>query len=79
MDFIFELPKTKKGYTGILVVVDRFSKMAHFVPLNEDTSARQVARLFFQYIVKYHGLPKSIVSDRDGRFTGNFWRELFRE
>ena len=79
MDFIFELPKTENGYTGILIVVDRFSKRAHFVPLNEDTSACQVARLFFQYIVKYHGLPTLIVSDHDGRFTGNFWRELFRE
>lgn len=57
MDFITDLPPTADGHTAIFVVVDRFSKMAHFIPLKEDTSAKTVARKFFQEVVKHHGLP----------------------
>ena len=52
--------------------------MAHFIPIGADTSAKNIADIFFRKIVKFHGLPLSIVSDRDGRFTSRFWRELMR-
>jgi hypothetical protein len=73
MDLIVELPKSKRGSTGILTVVDRFSKMSHFIPLKSDTTAQSIATLFFDNIVKLHGVPLSIVSDRDPRFMSNFW------
>ena len=77
MDFITDLPKTSKGNTSILVVVDRFSKMVKIIPLNKNTTAPHIANVFFKHVVRYHGIPKSIVSDRDTRFTARFWRELF--
>ena len=76
MDLIVELPKVK-GYAIIWVVVDRFSKMAHFILL-KTTQAKELADTFIQYIWKYHGLPISIVSDRDPTFTSRFWMALMR-
>ena len=73
MDFITSLPRSSKGNTQIFVVVDRLSKMAHFIPCKKAASAVDVASLFMQHVFKIHGLPKSIVSDRDPKFTGNFW------
>ncbi|XP_052117959.1 uncharacterized protein LOC127747717 [Arachis duranensis] len=69
LDFISALPKSE-GFGSILVVVDRFSKYATFIPAPTDCTAEEVARLFFKNVVKYWGLPKSIISDRDPRFTG---------
>jgi hypothetical protein len=66
------------GKSVILTVVDHFSKFAHFIPLRHPYSAASVARAFFDDIVRLHGLPCSIVSDRDVVFTNNFWTELFR-
>jgi Integrase core domain len=63
----------------VLVVVDRFSKMCHLMLLSDDTTAPAVADAFFENVVKLHGLPKTIVSDRDPRFTSRFWRELFSQ
>jgi transposase InsO family protein len=62
----------------ILTVVDRFSKSAHFIPLGHPYSAASVAKAFFDSIVRLHGLPTSIVSDRDSVFTSNMWKDLFR-
>ena len=77
MDFITHLPTTKKGNDSIVVFVDLFSKMAHFVAMKATDSAPQVARIFFDTIFKLHGLPKRIVSDRDPKFTSMFWKTLF--
>jgi hypothetical protein len=76
MDFIEGLPKVH-GKSVILTVVDRFSKYAHFIPLGHPYTAVSVARAFFDGVVRLHGFPASIVSDRDPVFTGNVWRDLF--
>ncbi|MCO5562216.1 hypothetical protein L7F22_015842 [Adiantum nelumboides] len=77
MDFIFGLPKSIHGNIGIWTIVDRFSKQAHFIPIKKTIKAHQMATLFISQIFKYHGLPTSIVSDRDPRMTSNFWKGLF--
>ena len=77
MDFIIGLPKSE-GYGYIIVVVDRFSKYATFIAAPKDCTAEETARLFLMNVVKYWGLPNFIISDRDSRFTGKFWMELFK-
>lgn len=77
MDFIEGLPKVNNK-SVILTVVDPLSKAAHFIPLGHPYTATTVARAFFDEIVRLHGLPESIVSDRDPVFTSNLWRELFQ-
>ena len=74
MDFIEGLPKS----FGSNVVVDRFTKYAHFIPLASHYTAKIVADTFFDQIFKLHGLPLSIISDRDKVFSSAFWQELFR-
>jgi transposase InsO family protein len=73
MDFITQLPKSE-GNTSVWVIVDRFSKMAHFIPLTEPATAENLAKIFVREIWRLHGLPSDIVSDRDSRFTSNFWQ-----
>ena len=77
MDFITDLPKTRNEHSSILVVVDCFIKMVKLIPLSKNTMAPVIAQIFFEHVVRYHGIPQSIVSDRDPRFTARFWRELF--
>jgi hypothetical protein len=78
MDFITQLPPTKAGWDAIVVFVDTFSKMIHLVPTKTTATAPETALLFFNNVVKLHGLPKSIVSDRDAKFTSKFWKTLFQ-
>ncbi|KAJ1257318.1 hypothetical protein BS78_K102800 [Paspalum vaginatum] len=77
MDFIEGLPRSKR-YNCILVVVDKFSKLAHFIPLSHPFTALTVAQTYMEYVYKLHGLPTSIISDRDCIFTSRLWQELFR-
>ena len=78
MDFIFGYPPDKDRNTGIVVFVDRFSKMVHLCPVKETISAEETARIFIDTIFRHHGMPENIVSDRDPRFTSRFWRSLFQ-
>ncbi|KAE8708434.1 cytochrome P450 78A7-like [Hibiscus syriacus] len=77
LDFISALPKSE-GYGLIMVVVDRFSKYMTFIPCPKDCTAEEAARAFFKNVVKHWALPSSIISDRDPRFTGRLWTELFK-
>ena len=77
LDFTDGLPPSH-SYTVILVVVDRLSKCGHFLPLSHPYTAVKVAELFFNNILRLHGLSTSIVSDRDTAFTSKFWQELFK-
>jgi hypothetical protein len=71
MDFMVSLPPSR-GFDAIMVVVDRFSKMAHFIYTKDEATAQKISKLFFINVFKHHGLLKDIVSDRDPKFTSKF-------
>jgi hypothetical protein len=78
MDLITQLPVTKAGHDCIVVFIDRLTKMVHFVPTVTAVSAEQLAKIFVHNVWRLHGFPKEIVSDRDTRFTSQFWTEIMR-
>lgn len=77
MDFITGLPKSK-GYDAVMVVVDRLSKYLHFLLLRHPYLAKNIAALFVKEIIRLHGIPSSILSERDPIFISSFWKELFQ-
>jgi hypothetical protein len=78
MDFITDLPKSE-GYDTILVVIDRLTKMSHFIPCRKDLDTRQFANLFMKEVVRLHGLPRDIITDRGTLFTSDIWKETTKE
>ena len=77
IDFIIGLPNSS-GFTVIMVVIDRLTKYSHFVSMKSNCTSKTLAEAFMCHIIKLHGVPKSIVSDRDKVFTSNFWQHLFK-
>ena len=77
MDFITGIPKIKKQNDSIFVVVGNFSKAAHFIPVKSNYKEVHISDIFLKEIFRLHRISKGIISDRDTKFTRNFWRYLF--
>ncbi|GJS24991.1 putative reverse transcriptase domain-containing protein [Tanacetum coccineum] len=76
MDFVTKLPKTSSGHDTIWIIVDRLTKSTHFIPIRETDSMETLTRLYLKEIVSRHGVPISIISDRDSHFTSKFWQSM---
>jgi hypothetical protein len=76
MDFIVRLPTTQRGFDSIWVIVDGLTKSAHFILVKSNYHPHQYDDIYFQQVVRLHGVPKSIVSDRGPQFTAHFWERL---
>ena len=79
MDFVVGLPKTLGKFDSIWVIVDRLTKSAHFIPVKVTYNAEKLAKLYISKIVRLHGVPLSIISDRGTQFTSKFWKTLHAE
>ena len=78
MDFVMGLPPSQRGNDAAWVIVDRLTKSAHFIPMRMTHSMEKLAQLYVDEIVRLHGVPVTIVSDRDPRFTSSFWKSLHK-
>nr|GEX92854.1 reverse transcriptase domain-containing protein [Tanacetum cinerariifolium] len=78
MDFITKLPKTTNGYDTIWVIIDRLTKSSYFLPMRENDPMEKLMKLYMKEVVTRHGVPVSIISDRDSRFTSLFWQALHK-
>jgi hypothetical protein len=78
MDFITGLPKTNKKHDSIMVVVDKLTKTTHFLPMKTIHTTTNIVEIFMKEIARLHGIPRTIVSNIDTKFTSNFWRGLFK-
>ena len=76
MDFMSGFPLTQQKHDAVWVIIDKLTKLAHFISVRMDYSMDRIAKLYVEEIVRLHGVPLSIVSDRDSRFTSRFWKEL---
>ena len=76
MDFVTALPKTRSGNYTIWVIVDRLTKSAVFIPIKETWKKKQLAKTYIKHVVRLHGVPKDIISDRDSRFLSKFWKKV---
>ena len=72
MNFVMKLPRTPRGHNAIWVIVDRLTKSAHFIPFRVGQSTEVLAERYMQEVVRLHGVPESIVSDKDNRFTSHY-------
>ena len=79
MDFVVGLPWTMDKYDSIWVIVDRLTKSAHFIPVKVTYNAEKLAKIYISEIVRLHGVPLSIISDRGTQFTSKFWKTLHAE
>ena len=78
MDFITALPKVTGNFDSIFVVTDKLTKIIHLIPTRTTASASDIAQLFVKEIVRLHGIPARIISDRDAKFTSKFWTAMFQ-
>ena len=79
MDFITKLPRTARGVVAIMVILDRLMESAHFIPISESIPAENLVDIYVQEVVARHGVPVSVVSDRDVHFTSRFWKKFHDE
>jgi hypothetical protein len=79
LDFIIGFPRTQKSKDSIMVVIDKISKFAHFIPVMSTFKAISITKIFMKYFFRLHGIPKMVISNRDVKNTSSFWKELFAE
>lgn len=77
MDFITSLPRRSRQHDSIMVLVDKLTKVAHFIPVKSTNSTSELVQVFIREIVRFHGIPMKILLDRDAKFTNRFWKDLF--
>jgi transposase InsO family protein len=78
IDFITKLPRTIRQHDSIMVVVDKLTKATHFVPVKTTHTMDNIAEVYMRDIARFHGIPRTIVLDRDTKFTSSFWRVFFK-